>query len=174
MERSARLGAAFLERLQAIDSPHVHEVRGRGLWIDIELTREAGGAPFLRGAAGRGNALQGDPRAHHPRRPALVITEEEIDWAVEQLARAHGPLRTTTASGGPRASQRLPPSRSRSRSRAPALSAGGCRCRTWATGRRRDSPPHSRTPPEIRHCARAGPAASRSPLADPDAPGCPS
>ncbi len=41
IERSALMGRHFLERLQAIRAPIVREVRGRGLWIGIELSQPA-------------------------------------------------------------------------------------------------------------------------------------
>jgi ornithine--oxo-acid transaminase len=86
VERSARLGAYFLERLRAIDSPHVREVRGRGLWIGIELTREAGGARRFCEALQAEGMLCKETHEHIIRvAPPLVITEEEIDWAVERL-----------------------------------------------------------------------------------------
>jgi len=86
VERSARLGAYFLERLRAIDSPHVHEVRGRGLWIGIELTREAGGARRFCEALQAEGMLCKETHEHIIRvAPPLVITQEEIDWAVERL-----------------------------------------------------------------------------------------
>jgi len=86
VERSARLGAYFLERLRAIDSPHVHEVRGRGLWIGIELTREAGGARRFCEALQAEGMLCKETHEHIIRvAPPLVITHEEIDWAVERL-----------------------------------------------------------------------------------------
>jgi len=39
--RSAELGKYFLKQLRAIRSSAVKEVRGRGLWISIELHKEA-------------------------------------------------------------------------------------------------------------------------------------
>lgn len=88
VENSARLGAYFLERLRALDSPHVAEVRGRGLWIGIELRPEAGGARrFCEQLQGLG-VLCKETHAHVIRvAPPLVITREEIDWALERLAR---------------------------------------------------------------------------------------
>ena len=41
VERSAELGKYFLKQLRAIRSSAVKEVRGRGLWIGIELHKEA-------------------------------------------------------------------------------------------------------------------------------------
>ena len=49
-------------------SPHIKEVRGRGLWIGVEL--HGAGPPLLRAAEGRGHAVQGDARARHPLRAA--------------------------------------------------------------------------------------------------------
>ncbi len=43
-QRSAELGLYFLEQLQEIPSRHIKEVRGRGLFIGVELKPEAGGA----------------------------------------------------------------------------------------------------------------------------------
>lgn len=43
-ERAAELGNYFISKLQAIPSPHIEEVRGRGLLIGVELKPEAGGA----------------------------------------------------------------------------------------------------------------------------------
>src|SRR5512138_2673053 len=41
VERSAELGAYFLARLQAIQSPNIEQVRGKGLWIGMEMTGRA-------------------------------------------------------------------------------------------------------------------------------------
>jgi ornithine--oxo-acid transaminase len=43
-ERSRELGEYFMEQLSEIPSPHVKEVRGKGLLIGVELKPEAGGA----------------------------------------------------------------------------------------------------------------------------------
>lgn len=43
-ERAAELGAYFMEQLTEIPSPHVKEVRGKGLLIGVELKPEARGA----------------------------------------------------------------------------------------------------------------------------------
>jgi ornithine--oxo-acid transaminase len=86
VERSAELGPYFLERLRAIRSRHVKEVRGRGLWIGVELHPEAGGARrFCEALQGEG-LLCKETHAHVIRiAPPLIIQREEIDWAVERL-----------------------------------------------------------------------------------------
>jgi ornithine--oxo-acid transaminase len=87
VERSARLGAYLLGRLRDIDSPHVREVRGRGLWIGIELNQQAGGARRFCEALQLRGVLCKETHEHIIRvAPPLVITEEEIDWALERLA----------------------------------------------------------------------------------------
>jgi len=87
VENARDLGAYFKERLQAIDSPHVKEVRGRGLLIGVELKHELGGArPFCEKLREKG-LLCKETHDHVIRfAPPLVITKEEIDWAVERVA----------------------------------------------------------------------------------------
>ncbi len=86
VENSAELGPYFLERLRAIRSRHVKEVRGRGLWIGIELLPEAGGARRFCEALQREGLLCKETHEHVIRiAPALVIKRDEVDWAVERL-----------------------------------------------------------------------------------------
>jgi ornithine--oxo-acid transaminase len=83
VERSADLGGYFLEKLKTIDSPHLREVRGRGLWIGIELDVPA--RPYCEALKQQGILC----KETHDRvirvAPPLVITREEIDWACEQI-----------------------------------------------------------------------------------------
>ena len=86
MENSARLGAYFLERLREIDSPWVQEIRGVGLWIGVELKKEAGGARRFCEALMREGLLCKETHDHVIRiAPPLVIDREGIDWALERL-----------------------------------------------------------------------------------------
>ncbi|MFQ5349467.1 MAG: ornithine--oxo-acid transaminase [Thermoanaerobaculia bacterium] len=86
IENSARLGAYLLERLSAIDSPHVREVRGRGLWAGIELEPAAGGARRFCEALQRQGLLAKETHEHVIRvAPPLVITGDQLDWAIERL-----------------------------------------------------------------------------------------
>ena len=88
VESSARLGEYFLERLRRIESPWVREVRGKGLWIGIELRPEAGGARRFCEALLREGLLCKETHDHVIRiAPPLVIDQSEIDWALERLAR---------------------------------------------------------------------------------------
>ena len=86
VENSAELGPYFMERLRGIPSRHVKEVRGKGLWIGIELHREAGGARRFCEALQHEGLLCKETHDHVIRiAPPLVIKKEEIDWAVERL-----------------------------------------------------------------------------------------
>ncbi|HLE84121.1 MAG TPA: ornithine--oxo-acid transaminase [Thermoanaerobaculia bacterium] len=87
-ERSAELGAYALERLRRLDSPHVKEVRGRGLWIGIELHPEAGGARRFCEALQREGVLAKETHKHVIRMaPPLVIAREDLDWSLERIER---------------------------------------------------------------------------------------
>ena len=81
--RSAELGSWLIGTLQAASIPTVREVRGRGLWVGIVLRPEAGAA---RGVCERLLAegiLAKDTHEQVIRfAPALVISKEEVDWAV--------------------------------------------------------------------------------------------
>jgi ornithine--oxo-acid transaminase len=86
VEASAEKGAYLLDRLTAIDSRHVKEIRGRGLWIAIELEDEAGGARRFCEALQREGVLCKETHSTVIRiAPPLVISRDEIDWAVERI-----------------------------------------------------------------------------------------
>jgi ornithine--oxo-acid transaminase len=85
-ERSADLGEYFKGRLQRIESPHVKEVRGRGLFIGVELVLAAGGARRFCEALKERGLLCKETHQHVIRfAPPLVVTQEELDWALEQI-----------------------------------------------------------------------------------------
>lgn len=86
VERAAELGPYFLSRLQEIDSPHIKEVRGKGLWIAIELKDEAGGARRFCEALQKEGLLCKETHDNVIRiAPPLVIEKDEIDWALVRL-----------------------------------------------------------------------------------------
>jgi ornithine--oxo-acid transaminase len=91
VESSARLGEYFLERLRHLESPWVREVRGKGLWIGIELEPKAGGARRFCEALMREGLLCTETHDHVIRiAPPLVIDQAGIDWALERLAKVLG------------------------------------------------------------------------------------
>jgi len=85
VERSAELGAYFLSRLQTLRSADLKEVRGKGLWIGIELHSPA--RPYCEALKGEGILC----KETHDRvlriAPPLTITREEIDWAFERISK---------------------------------------------------------------------------------------
>ncbi|MGB9267280.1 MAG: ornithine--oxo-acid transaminase [Terriglobales bacterium] len=85
VERSAELGAYFLTLLQTLCSPDLREVRGRGMWIGIELHSAA--RPYCEALKEEGILC----KETHDRviriAPPLVITRQEVDWAFERIAK---------------------------------------------------------------------------------------
>ncbi len=85
-ERSRELGEYFLEQLIEIPSPHVKEVRGKGLFIGIELKPEAGGARrFCEAMQARGILAKETHENVIRFAPPLVIDKETIDWALPSI-----------------------------------------------------------------------------------------
>jgi ornithine--oxo-acid transaminase len=88
VERSAELGPYFMDRLRAIPSKHIKEVRGKGLWIGVELHAAAGGARRFCEALQHEGLLCKETHDNVLRlAPPLTITREDIDWALERLER---------------------------------------------------------------------------------------
>ena len=86
VENSAELGRYAVQRLSQMESPHVLEVRGKGLWIGIELRPAAGGArKFCEILRGEG-VLCKETHTHVIRvAPPLMINRADLDWALERI-----------------------------------------------------------------------------------------
>jgi ornithine--oxo-acid transaminase len=84
-QRSDELGQWFVKQLKAIGSPHVKEIRGRGLMIGVEIKVSSGTArPFCEALEERGVLAK---ETHHQVirfAPPLTITQEELEFALEQ------------------------------------------------------------------------------------------
>ncbi|MBC8099642.1 MAG: ornithine--oxo-acid transaminase [Armatimonadetes bacterium] len=86
IENAQVQGAYLLGRLQRIESPHIKEVRGRGLLIGVELKPEAGGARRFCEALKEHGMLCKETHDNVLRfAPPLVIQKEDIDWAMEAI-----------------------------------------------------------------------------------------
>lgn len=83
VERSAELGAYFLERLKTLRSPDIREVRGRGLWIGIDLLSPA--RPYCEALKEQGILCKETHEKVIRLAPPLVITRDEIDWAFTRI-----------------------------------------------------------------------------------------
>lgn len=81
--QSRELGAYFLAQLQSIRHPKVKEVRGRGLLIGFELTQKA--RPLVLKLQELGVLCKDTHETIIRFTPPLVISREDIDWAVEQV-----------------------------------------------------------------------------------------
>ena len=90
--RSLELGTYFQDRLREIDSPHVKEIRGKGLMIGVEIKTKSGTArPFCEALMKLG-ILAKETHAQTIRfAPPLVIDRETIDWALERITQALTP-----------------------------------------------------------------------------------
>ena len=85
-ERSQQLGEYFVEQLSEISSPHIKEVRGRGLLIGVELKPEAKGARRFCEALQTKGILAKETHDNVIRfAPPLVIDKETIDWALPSI-----------------------------------------------------------------------------------------
>jgi ornithine--oxo-acid transaminase len=86
IENAREMGAYLKQRLRDTGSPHVKEVRGRGLLIGVQLHDEAGGARrFCEALMERGLLCK---ETHHTVirfAPPLVITKEDIDRALTHI-----------------------------------------------------------------------------------------
>ena len=86
VENAARMGEYFVEQLSEIPSPHVKEIRGKGLLIGVELKPSAGGARrFCEALMGRG-ILAKETHQHVIRfAPPLIIDKATVDWALPHI-----------------------------------------------------------------------------------------
>jgi ornithine--oxo-acid transaminase len=82
-ERSAELGGYALERLKKMEGADVVEVRGRGLWIGIELKVPA--RPYCEALQERGVLCKETHETVIRLAPPLVIDKADLDWGLEQI-----------------------------------------------------------------------------------------
>jgi ornithine--oxo-acid transaminase len=86
IDNAHEMGEYLMGRIERIESPHIKEVRGRGLLIGVELHESAGGARrFCEALMERGLLCK---ETHHSVirfAPPLTITRDDIDWAMEHI-----------------------------------------------------------------------------------------
>lgn len=86
IENAARMGEYFLEQLAEIPSPHVKEVRGKGLLIGVELKPSAGGARRFCEALKERGILAKETHEHVIRfAPPLIVDQATLDWALPRI-----------------------------------------------------------------------------------------
>ena len=83
VENSAELGEYLLTELKKIDSPHINEVRGKGLFVGIELNKPA--RPFCEALMDEGMLCKETHEYTIRLAPPLVIDKEALDICIEKL-----------------------------------------------------------------------------------------
>lgn len=88
-ERSAEMGTYLLEQLRGIASPLVSDIRGRGLFIGVEIDPSRASARSVVEALMERGLLSKETHETVVRlAPPLVIDRAQIDWAVQQIREA--------------------------------------------------------------------------------------
>jgi len=82
-ERSAELGAWFLEQLRTIDNAHIVEIRGRGLFIGLELDQPA--RPYCEAMQEEGLLCKETHENVIRFAPPLVIGKDDLEWAFGKI-----------------------------------------------------------------------------------------
>jgi ornithine--oxo-acid transaminase len=86
VERSAELGTHLLARTRALRSPLITDVRGKGLWVGVDIDPKRATARQVCERLMRRGILTKETHDTVVRlAPPLVIEREELDWAVDQL-----------------------------------------------------------------------------------------
>lgn len=83
VERSMELGEYFKAKLQEIQNPKIVEIRGRGLFIGIELTEAA--RPYCEQLKEKGLLCKETHETIIRFAPPLIISREDLDWALERI-----------------------------------------------------------------------------------------
>jgi ornithine--oxo-acid transaminase len=85
-QRAQQLGSWFLAELKKIKSPHVQDVRGRGLMIGVEVKQSSGPArPFCEELARRGILCKETHDQVIRFAPPLVVEKEALEWALGEV-----------------------------------------------------------------------------------------
>jgi len=82
-DRSQQLGAYFREELGKINNPVIKEVRGKGLFIGMELNGEA--RPYCERLQEEGLLCKETHDTVIRFAPPLIISREDLDWAIGKI-----------------------------------------------------------------------------------------
>lgn len=82
-DRSLELGEYFVGKLREIQHPSIKEVRGRGLFIGMELTEAA--RPYCEQLKELGLLCKETHDTVIRFAPPLIISKEDLDWAIERI-----------------------------------------------------------------------------------------
>ena len=85
-ERSAELGAHLMEKLSSLKSPLIKSLRGRGLFVGIEIDpKQARAREVCERLMAQGILSKETHETVVRLAPPLVVTREQLDWAVERI-----------------------------------------------------------------------------------------
>jgi ornithine--oxo-acid transaminase len=85
-ERSKELGDYFINKLRTLNSPFIKDIRGRGLFIGMEIDPAKATARAVCEELLRNSILSKETHDTVVRfAPPLIITKEELDWAFERI-----------------------------------------------------------------------------------------
>ncbi len=91
IEKSAELGAYFMAGLQKIKSPYITAIRGQGLWIGVDIDPAKSTARALCMKLLNEGIIARDTHKVTIRfAPPLVITKDQIYWALERIKKVLG------------------------------------------------------------------------------------
>lgn len=81
--RSLEMGQYFFNELKKIKNPEIKEIRGRGLFIGVELNTKA--RPFCEQLKEKGLLCKETHETTIRFAPPLNISKEDLDWAIERI-----------------------------------------------------------------------------------------
>ena len=119
----------LLERLRGLDSPLIRAVRGRGLWVGVELDgARVSARAVVERMAERGVLTKDTHETVIRFAPPLTISREQLDWGIDVFAACCG----FEPAGAPSIAARLAPCRrsrahrrTRRTTQAPTIARGG-------------------------------------------------
>lgn len=88
VERSLEMGKYFMEQLREIKNPVIKEIRGKGLLIGVELKENA--RPYCEKLKDNGLLCKDTHETVIRFAPPLVISKDEINWAMERIKKVLG------------------------------------------------------------------------------------
>jgi len=87
VQRSATLGEHLMQRLRALKSPLVRDIRGKGLWVGVDIHPHLASARTVCEELMRRGVLSKETHETVIRlAPPLVISRDDLDWAIDRLA----------------------------------------------------------------------------------------
>ena len=88
IENSKNMGEYFLSKLRQIDSKIVKEVRGKGLWIGVELNEsEVNAKDLCLMLLNEGLLCKETHKTVIRFAPPLMISKKDLDWAIDKITK---------------------------------------------------------------------------------------